>query len=476
MAKLPKNFLWGGAAAANQIEGAWNKDGKGRSIMDVMTAGAHGISREITNGIQTEKYYPNHIAVDFYHHYPEDCKLFAEMGFRCFRTSIAWSRIFPNGDEEMPNEAGLQFYDNLFDTLHSYGIEPIVTLSHFEMPYHLVETYGGWKNRKLIDFFLHYAHTVMTRYRDQVKYWLTFNEVNNQKNVNEALFGYTCSGVIFQNESNPEACMYQTIHHQFIANALVVQEGHRINPNFQIGGMLSFVPLYPYSCDPNDVMYALEAMHDRFLFGDVYVRGAYPTYLQKEWERKGYQIQIAKEDTKILKNGTVDFIGISYYMSNAVQYGASHGGKGLDGYPDSVPNPYLARTEWDWQIDPVGLRYALNLLYERYQIPLFVVENGFGAVDVPDDTGKIHDTTRIAYLKAHVEQLKKAILHDGVPVIGYTVWGGIDMVSFTTGEMEKRYGMIYVDRDNAGNGSLTRMKKDSFYWYRDVIASDGEML
>lgn len=287
MEKLPNDFLWGGAAAANQIEGDWNEGEKGISIMDLLTASAYGKNRKITNGIQSDMYYPNHVAVDFYHRYPEDIKLFAEMGFRCFRTSIAWTRIFPNGDEKTPNEAGLLFYDKLFDTLLSYGITPIVTLSHFEMPYHLMKAYGGWKNRKLIDFFLCYARTVMIRYRDKVRYWLTFNEVNNQKNIHEPLFGYTCSGVLFQNEKNPEECMYQTIHHQFVANALVIQEGHRINPHFQIGGMLSFVPLYPYSCNPNDMMCALEAMHDRFLFGDVYVRGVYPSYTLREWEQKG---------------------------------------------------------------------------------------------------------------------------------------------------------------------------------------------
>ncbi|QNM06714.1 6-phospho-beta-glucosidase [Qiania dongpingensis] len=474
--KLPEDFLWGGAVAAHQVEGAWNEGGKGPSVVDVLTAGAHGVDRKITEEVKEEFYYPNHVASDFYHHYKEDIKLFAEMGFKCFRTSIAWTRIFPKGDEQEPNEAGLQFYDDLFDELLKYGIQPVVTLSHFEMPYYLVKQYGGWKDRKLVDFFVRYSVTVMERYKHKVKYWMTFNEINNQKNYLYPLFGYSCSGVIFTDEENPEECMYQVVHHQLVASALAVKKGHEINPDFQIGCMIAFVPLYPFSCRPEDMMYSVEAMHDRYLFGDVQVRGEYPSYIYKEWERKGFHIHMEKEDEKILKEGAVDYVGFSYYMTNAVEAGKAGEGNGLDGFPGSVSNPFVPKSDWGWQIDPVGLRYALNLLYERYQKPLFIVENGFGAVDEVNDDGIIEDDYRIAYLKAHVEEMKKAVLLDGVDLIGYTPWGCLDCVSFTTGEMKKRYGFIYVDRDNEGNGTLERKRKKSFFWYKKVIESGGEVL
>ena len=466
--KLPDTFLWGGAVAAHQVEGGWNEGGKGVSVVDVLTAGSHGVDRVITDGIQDGYYYPNHDAVDFYHRYKEDIQLFAEMGFKCFRTSIAWTRIFPKGDEETPNEAGLQFYDDLFDELLKYGIQPVVTLSHFEMPYYLVKKYGGWKNRKLIDFFVKYALTVMERYKDKVKYWMTFNEINNQKNYKYPLFGYTCSGVIFTEDENPEECMYQVVHHELVASAIVVKEGHKINPDFQIGCMIACVPLYPYSCHPEDVMYSALAMHDRYLFGDVHVRGEYPSYILREWERKGFSIKQEKEDAEILRQGKVDFVGLSYYMTNAVKANNIAEGNGLDGFPGSISNPYVQKSDWGWQIDPIGLRYALNLLYERYQKPLFIVENGFGAIDEMDADGNINDDYRIAYLKAHIEEMKKAVLLDGVDLMGYTPWGCIDCVSFTTGEMEKRYGFIYVDRNNDGTGTLERYRKKSFYWYRCV--------
>lgn len=474
--QLPNTFLWGGAVAAHQVEGGWNEGGKGISIVDVLTSGSHGVDRIITDGIQDGYYYPNHDAVDFYHRYKEDIKLFAEMGFKCFRTSIAWTRIFPKGDEETPNEDGLQFYDDLFDELLKYGIQPVVTLSHFEMPYYLVKKYGGWKNRKLIDFFVKYALTVMERYKHKVKYWMTFNEINNQKNYKYPLFGYTCSGVIFTEDENPEECMYQVVHHELIASAIIVKEGHKINPDFQIGCMIACVPLYPYSCHPEDMMYSALAMHDRYLFGDVHVRGEYPSYILKEWERKDFSIKQENDDTEILRQGKVDFVGLSYYMTNAVKANNVAEGNGLDGFPGSVSNPYVQKSDWGWQIDPVGLRYALNLLYERYQKPLFIVENGFGAIDQIDADGNINDDYRIAYLKAHIEEMKKAVLLDGVDLMGYTPWGCIDCVSFTTGEMEKRYGMIYVDRNNQGNGTLERKRKKSFYWYKKVIASNGEEL
>lgn len=476
MSRLPDDFLWGGAVAAHQVEGAWNAGGKGVSIADVLTAGAHGTDRKITDGVKEEFYYPNHEAVDFYHHYKEDIKLFAEMGFKCFRTSIAWTRIFPNGDEEAPNEEGLRFYDDLFDELLKYGIEPVITLSHFEMPYYLVKQYGGFKNRRLIDFFVKYAATVMERYKDKVKYWMTFNEINNQKNYKYPLFGYTCSGVIFSEQDNPEECMYQVVHNELVASALAVKKGHKINPDFQIGCMVACVPIYPYSCNPDDMMYSVEAMHDRYLFADVHVRGKYPSYILKEWERKGFHIEMHQEDLNILQEGTVDYVGFSYYMTNAVKADAAAEGNGLDGFAGSVDNPFVKKSDWGWQIDSVGLRYALNILYERYQKPLFIVENGFGAIDELRPDGSIADDYRIEYLRSHIEELKKAVVIDGVELIGYTPWGCIDCVSFTTGEMKKRYGFIYVDRDNEGKGTLERKKKKSFDWYKKVIKSNGEIL
>ena len=478
MSGLRKDFLWGGAVAANQLEGGWNKGGKGVSVIDVMTAGANGVPREITDGVIPGKNYPNHEAIDFYGHYKEDIKLFAEMGFKCFRTSIAWTRIFPNGDDEQPNEEGLQFYDDMFDELLKYGIEPVITLSHFEMPYHLAKEYGGWVNRKVIGFFVKFAEVVMKRYKDKVKYWMTFNEINNQSNVDADIFGWTCSGVRFSEYENKKEVMYQAAHHELVASAMVVKMGHEINPDMKIGCMCSFVPFYPYSCNPEDIMTATECMHERFHFMDTHVRGHYPAYSLKEWEREGYQIKMEPEDEAILAEGKVDYIGFSYYMTNAVKADVKNDTtQATDGSSsNSVPNPYVKASEWGWQIDPVGLRYALVTMYERYEIPLFIVENGFGDIDVLKEDGTCDDDARIAYLKAHIEEMKKAVEIDGVDLLGYTPWGCIDLVSFTTGEMKKRYGFIYVDKNNDGSGTLKRSKKKSFDWYKNVIASNGDVL
>lgn len=478
MSGLRKDFLWGGAVAANQLEGGWNKGGKGVSVIDVMTAGANGVPREITDGVIPGKNYPNHEAIDFYSHYKEDIKLFAEMGFKCFRTSIAWTRIFPNGDEEQPNEEGLRFYDDMFDELLKYGIEPVITLSHFEMPYHLAKEYGGWVNRKVIGFFVKFAEVVMKRYKDKVKYWMTFNEINNQSNVDADIFGWTCSGVRFSEYENKKEAMYQAVHHELVASAMVVKMGHEINPDMKIGCMCSFVPFYPYSCNPEDIMTATECMHERFHFMDTHVRGHYPAYSLKEWEREGYQIKMEPEDEAILAEGKVDYIGFSYYMTNAVKADVKNDTtQATDGSSsNSVPNPYVKASEWGWQIDPVGLRYALVTMYERYEIPLFIVENGFGDIDVLKEDGTCEDDARIAYLKAHIEEMKKAVEIDGVDLLGYTPWGCIDLVSFTTGEMKKRYGFIYVDKNNDGSGTLKRSKKKSFDWYKNVIASNGDVL
>ncbi|MBB6054625.1 6-phospho-beta-glucosidase [Tolumonas osonensis] len=474
--QLPKDFLWGGAVAAHQVEGGWNEGGKGASICDVLSGGSHGVDRVITGEVKDGVYYPNHEASDFFHHFKGDIALFAEMGFKCFRTSIAWTRIFPNGDELEPNEAGLKFYDDMFDELLKHGIEPVITLSHFEMPNHLVKEYGGWANRKVIDFFVRYSEVVMKRYTKKVKYWMTFNEINNQKNHEYPLFGYCCSGVVFNDYERPEEMMYQVVHHELVASAKVVKLGHEINPDFKIGCMISFVPLYPFSCHPDDMMYAQESMHDRFLFGDVHMRGEYPSYALKEWERKGYNIKMEPEDKQILKEGTCDYVGFSYYMSNAVKADAVAAGNGISGFAGSVKNPHVKASDWGWQIDPVGLRYSLNVLYERYQKPLFIVENGFGAIDKVEANGEINDDYRIDYLKAHVEEMKKAVTIDGVDLMGYTPWGCLDCVSFTTGEYRKRYGFIHVDKHDDGTGTQARSRKKSFFWYQNVIKSNGEEL
>nr|WGD99075.1 6-phospho-beta-glucosidase BglA [Bacillus safensis] len=477
MMTLPKDFLWGGALAAHQFEGGWNEAGKVPSVVDVMTAGAHGVPRQITKTIEEDKFYPNHEAIDFYHRYKEDIAMFAEMGLKCLRTSIGWSRIFPKGDEAEPNEAGLQFYDDVFDELLKHGIEPIITLSHFEMPLHLAREYGGFRSRKVAEYFAKFAEVCFNRYKDKVTYWMTFNEINNKMDVNNPLFLWTNSGVSVKEGENAKEVMYQAGHHELLASAWAVAKGKEINPDFQIGAMVSHVPIYPYSSNPEDVMLAEEYMRQRYFFPDVQVRGYYPSYALKEFEREGYHIPFEEGDEESLRKGKVDYLGFSYYMSTTVKSDtvSDHNGDIVNGaLPHGVDNPYIKSSDWGWSIDPTGLRYTLNRFYDRYQIPLFIVENGFGAIDQVEEDGSIHDPERIQYLASHIEALKKAIEYDGVDLIGYTPWGIIDIVSFTTGEMKKRYGMIYVDRDNEGNGSMKRLKKDSFTWYQNVIATNGE--
>lgn len=479
---LPKDFLWGGAVAAHQLEGAWDQDGKGVSVSDVLTAGSATELRRITDGAKPGERYPNHTGIDFYHTYKEDVAFMAEMGFKCFRTSIAWTRIFPNGDDKEPNEAGLQFYDDLFDELLKYNIEPVVTLSHFEMPYNLAANHDGWLSRYTLDCFVRYADVVLERYKHKVKYWMTFNEINNQANTAAPIFGWTCSGVKFNECENPTEAMYQAAHNEFVAAALAVLKCHEINErdrlDMMMGCMCSFVPIYPYSCNPDDVMMATEDMHLRYYFSDVMVRGKYPAFAKKEWQRQGYHIKMEPGDEAIIAAGRADYLGFSYYMSEVVKADVQKDiSKSVDGgVAHSVPNPYVKASDWGWQIDPVGLRYSLVTLWERYEVPLFVVENGFGAADTVEADGSIHDPYRVAYLKAHIEELEKAHDIDGVNVMGYTAWGWIDVVSFTTGEMKKRYGFVYVDINDDGTGSGKRLKKDSFEWYKKVIASNGKDL
>ena len=472
---MRKDFLWGGAVAAHQIEGAYDVGGKGLSTADVMTAGSVDTPREITDGVVEGKFYPNHEGIRFYDHYQEDIKMFGEMGFKCLRTSIAWSRIFPNGDETQPNEEGLKFYDDLFDCMLENGMQPVITLSHFEIPYHLVKEYGGWRNRKMIDFFYRFSKVVLKRYQNKVKYWMTFNEINNQANYKADVAVFTNSGILFEEGEDREAIVYQAALYELIASAKAVKIAHEINPDLMVGCMMAMTPIYPYSCNPDDMLKAVGANHKRFWYLDVHARGIIPGYMKSFFKRQEYDLDLTQEDLEALKHGCVDYIGFSYYMSFATK-GDGNINLDYDEENDLCDNPYIQKTQWGWPIDAKGLRYTLNWLYDRYQLPMFIVENGFGAIDQKEVDGSVHDQYRIDYLKEHIQEMKKAVDIDGVDLLGYTVWGCIDCVSFSTGEMKKRYGFIYVDKNNDGSGSLKRSKKDSFEWYKKVIETNGEVL
>lgn len=478
---FPKNFFWGGATAANQCEGAWDEDGKGISTADLLTSGSRKKPREFTREFHTDCSYPSHEAIDHYHRYEEDIKLFAEMGFKMYRMSIAWTRIFPNGDEEEPNRAGIEHYRKVFKLCKEYGIEPLVTLSHYEMPFHLVKKYNGWANRKTIDFFVHYCKTVLTEYKDLVNYWLTFNEINV---LTMRIGGLLAGGIMpekdtpffaaMQEKETPQAqqMRFQALHHQFVASAKVVQLAHIIHPKNKVGCMIAGMAQYPYSPKPADILATQKAMQmGNYLCGDVMVRGEYPAFSHRFFKENNITLDIAEGDLDTLKKGKVDFYSFSYYSSSCASTDPDvqkQAGNLLFG----VQNPHLKASEWGWTIDPQGLRYFLNELYGRYQIPLMVVENGLGAVDKVEADGSIHDPYRIEYMRQHVIAMREAI-EDGVDLIGYTSWGCIDLVSASTGEMEKRYGFIYVDKDDKGNGTLKRSRKDSFYWYKELIASNG---
>jgi 6-phospho-beta-glucosidase len=467
--RFPDGFLWGGAVAANQCEGAYNKDGKGLSTQDVTPQGIKG-PRTIEPTPDNMKL----IGIDFYHRYKDDIKLFAEMGFKVFRTSIAWSRIFPNGDETEPNEKGLQFYDDLFNELLKYGIEPLVTISHYETPLNLSIKYDGWINRDMISFYERYVRTIFNRYGEKVKYWLTFNEINS------VLHEPFLSGGIYTDKSKlKKQDLYQAVHHELVASALATKIGHELIPDSKIGCMVLSMPMYPLTSNPDDVIAAMKSDHMNTFFGDMHVRGQYPGYMKRYFKENDIQIKMDEGDEELLKNHTVDFVSFSYYMSSceaADRFKAQVGEGNLMG---GVTNPYLKQSEWGWAIDPQGLRYVLNQFYDRWQKPLFIVENGLGAVDElvtePDGTKTVLDDYRINYLRDHLLQVKEAI-EDGVPVMGYTSWGCIDLVSASTAELKKRYGFIYVDRNDDGSGTLNRYKKKSFDWYKNVIATNGENL
>ena len=478
MSVLREDFLWGGAVAANQCEGAWNADGKGASVPDMCTNGSAKEPKWVTTEIRPDRLYPSHEAIDFYHRYEGDIALFAEMGFRCFRLSVNWTRIFPTGMETEPNEKGLEYYDRVFDCCRKYGIEPLVTISHYELPYALVERYNGWESRELIDCYVRYARTLFDRYHGKVKYWLTFNEINSSV---VPLGAVVNTGTIRGFEGPVSALpdkkqeRFQALHHMFLASALAVKYAHDHYPGLLIGDMNLFSVSYPLSPDPDDVLKNQQNMNmNNWFCSDIQVRGAYPFYVKRFFEENGITIRKEAGDEEILKEGTVDFYTFSYYMSTCITAkndAAAAGGNIISG----VPNPYLKSSDWGWQIDPKGLRFSLNEIYARYGLPMMVVENGLGAYDQKGEDGVVHDTYRIDYLRQHIEQMKEAV-RDGVDLMGYTPWGCIDLVSATTGEMAKRYGFIYVNKFDDGTGDLTREKKESFWWYQKVIRSNGEEL
>lgn len=482
---FPQDFLWGGATAANQLEGGYREDGKGISVEDCMrqhfdqdlrdyNLQNHVTLEDVKRALETEDMvnYPKRRGVDFYHHYKEDIALLGGMGFKCFRMSIAWTRIFPMGDEEEPNEAGLEFYDRVFDECRKYGIEPLVTMSHYEMPVHLALKYGGWHSRKTVDFFLRFVRTICERYKDKVKYWLTFNEIDSM-----IRHPFTSAGLLedcFPGQ-NFEEVVFQAMHHQFVASAAAVKICHEQIPDSKVGCMLTKLTYYPYSCRPEDVKKAQDIMRSTYCYSDAQVFGEYPRFLLNYFRKNGIHIQKEPGDDELMRKYPVDFVSFSYYNS----YCAAENGEGLTRSAGNTAvgfkNPYLEESQWGWQIDPMGLRISLVDLYDRYRKPLFIVENGLGAKDLLEN-GAVNDDYRIAYMQAHLKAVLDAIDLDGVDVMGYTCWGCIDLISESTRQISKRYGLIYVDCDDYGRGSYDRYKKRSYDWYRQVIESNGANL
>ena len=471
---LPKNFLWGGATAANQLEGGFDKGGRGLGSVDVIPKGEFRfpvMSGKLSYKTVPEgQYYPSREAIDHYGHVKEDIALMAEMGFKAYRFSVSWSRIFPTGEETEPNQAGLDFYDCLIEDLLTYGIEPVITICHFDVPLHLVDKYGSWKNRKMIDFYIKYAETLFTHYKGKVRYWMTFNEINMLMHL-----PFMGAAISFDEGENQTQVLYQAAHNELVASAKAVKLAKSIDPENQVGCMLAAGQFYAETSHPNDVLAAHEKNRENFFFGDVQARGYYPSYALKFMEREGIKLEKDSEDQAVLREGTVDFIGFSYYSSRMTGTLNQDAERTEGNVFATLRNKYLETSEWGWQIDPVGLRITMNALYDRYQKPLFIVENGLGANDILENE-TVQDDYRIAYLEAHIKEMIKAVELDGVDLIGYTPWGWIDLVSASTGEMKKRYGFVYVDKDNDGQGSLKRYKKKSFDWYKAVIANNGENL
>ena len=470
-----EGFLWGGATAANQCEGGFNEGGRGLANVDVAP---HGKDRTaVIKGkmkmfdFDNEHFYPSKDAIEMYTHYKEDIKLFAEMGFKVYRMSIAWSRIFPKGDEDKPNEEGLKFYEDVFKECLKYNIKPLVTITHFDCPMHLITKYGGWKNRIMIKFYENLCNAIFNRYKGLVEYWLTFNEINMILHA-----PFMGAGLYFEEGENEEEMKYQASHHELVASAIATKIAHEVDPNNKVGCMLAAGIYYPYSSKPEDVLAAQHKNDEMYFFVDVQSRGKYPNYALKKFEREKLNIKMEKEDLELLAKYTVDFISFSYYSTRCATADKTKYKITEDNLEGDIKNPELKQTDWGWTVDPLGIRITLNDIYDRYQKPMFIVENGLGAYDKPDENGYVEDDYRIEYLREHIKNMKDAVEIDGVDLIGYTTWGPIDLVSAGTGEMSKRYGFIYVDRDDFGNGSLKRSRKKSFYWYKKVIDSNGENL
>ena len=474
--RFPEGFLWGGATADFQYEGGFNEDGRGMITHDIVTSGNVNTPRRMTyilpdgttgwvnsrenmpDGAKAycdpNEYYPSHQAVDGYHRIHEDIELMAEMGLNVYRFSICWGRIFPTGDEEEPNEAGLKYYEDVIDDLLAHGMEPLVTINHDELPVYLADTYHGWLSRHTIDCFFKYGKTLVDRYKGKVKYWLTFNEIN-------VYAGYSHLGVT----DTSQAVIYQCDHHMFLASALVTKYIHETDPQAMVGTMYASSPCYPLTCKPEDVFMKLQTSRRLYYYSDVMIRGYYPSYAKTLWDQANFELKKEEGDDQILKEGTLDFYSFSCYRSTTVQKGSKINSAGMS----FDQNPYLKSTPWGWPIDPMSIRYVLNEVYDRYQVPLFIVENGLGDIDELDENGYCNDDYRINYLKDHFRQIRKAICLDGIPVLGYTMWGIIDLVSLSTGEMKKRYGFISVDMDDVGNGTKNRGRKESFYWMKKFM-------
>ena len=472
-----EKFLWGGATSASQFEGGYNEGGRGLSHMDYIRRVKKADKEKVFPINVTVDMFEDHKkhedeynfafrrGVDFYHHYKEDIALFAEMGFKVFRMSISWSRLYPNGDEETPNPKGVEFYRNVFLELKKYNIEPLVTIWHFDTPLYLEEHYGGWNNRQLITFYERFAKTCFNEYKGLVKYWLTFNEINNTVMMLD-LFGNKGDDTQYQKA-------YQQLHYQFVASARAVKIGHDIDPENKIGCMICGITFYPATCDPADILLNRHNWEKNIFYcGDVQCFGKYPTYAKRLWKEHHVELDITKQDLQDLKEGVVDMYTFSYYMSSLV---TTHQVKDQvsGNFTAGARNEYLKYSDWGWAFDPTGLQYYLEMVYDRYEIPMMVVENGLGAFDEVEEDGSIHDPYRLDYYREHIQAMDKAICN-GVDLIGYTTWGCIDLVSAGTGEMRKRYGFIYVDKHDDGTGTMERKKKDSFYWYKKVIESNGE--
>lgn len=484
--EFPKSFLWGGGIADFQAEGAYEESGRGLTTLDFITNGSHTEPRKITyqlpdgtKGVSNargplpdgakgyldpEYYYPSLNGVDFYHHYKEDIKLFAEMGSSVFRFSICWTRIFPKGIEDEPNEDGLKFYENIVDECLKYHIEPLITICHDEIPAYLADNYEGWLNRFTIECYLKLCKVLFERFKGKVKYWLTFNEINS-------LNGYIALGCTRYDDYS----RFVGAHHMFIASAKAVKMCHEMIPESMVGAMYASSPCYPLTCKPEDVFMQLQVRRRTFYFADVMMRGYYPGYAKMILEQKGVELPLEPGDEEILKEGALDFYSFSCYRSTTVNVDTKFPINGID-IMSMDTNPYLETTAWGWPVDPMSLRYLLNEVYDRYQKPIFIAENGLGEIDQADENGYVEDDYRIDYLKAHFKEIRKAICLDHVDVFGYTMWGCIDLVSLGTGEMKKRYGWIYVDMDDLGNGTKKRIPKKSYYWMKEFLTTNGENL